>query len=73
MGVRLFKKLLLSLVDTASKNLDQTTLAQITLAQLMGKAATVRNTQMTTKRSLGTSFNESRAADIHTNQAGSSQ
>ena len=47
MGVRLFKKFLLALVDTASKNLDQTTLAQITLAQLMRKAATVRNTQMT--------------------------
>ena len=31
MGVRLFKKFLLALVDTASKNLDQTTLAQITL------------------------------------------
>ena len=34
MRVRLFKKLLLALVDTASKNLDQTTLAQITPAQL---------------------------------------
>ena len=33
MGVRLFKKFLLALVDTASKNLDQTTLAQITLDQ----------------------------------------
>ena len=47
MGVRLFKKLLLALVDTASKNLDQTTLAQITPAQLMRPAATVRNTQVT--------------------------
>ena len=47
MGVRLFKKLLLALVDTASKNLDQTTLAQITPAQLMRKAATLRNTQVT--------------------------
>ena len=47
MGVRWFKKFLLALVDTASKNLDQTTLAQITLAQLMRKAATVRNTQVT--------------------------
>ena len=47
MGVRLFKKFLLALVDTASKNLDQTTLAQITPAQLMRKAATVRNTQVT--------------------------
>ena len=37
----------LALVDTASKNLDQTTLAQITPAQLMRKAATVRNTHMT--------------------------
>ena len=47
MCVRLFKKFLLALVDTASKNLDQTTLAQITPAQLMRKAATVRNTQIT--------------------------
>ena len=47
MGVRLFKKFLFALVDTASKNLDQTTLAQITPAQLMRKAATVRNTQVT--------------------------
>ena len=39
--VRLF------LVDTTSKNLDQTTLAQITPAQLMRKAATVRNTHVT--------------------------
>ena len=30
MGERRFKKFLLALVDTASKNLDQTTLAQIT-------------------------------------------
>ena len=46
MGVRLFKNFLslLALVDTASKNLDQTTLAQLTPAQLMRKAATVRNT-----------------------------
>ena len=47
MGVRLFKKFLLALVDTASKNLDQTTLAQITPAQLVRKAATERNTQVT--------------------------
>ena len=47
MGVRLFKKFLSALVDTASKNLDQTTLSQITLAQLMRKVATVRNTQVT--------------------------
>ena len=82
MGVRLLKKFLLALVDTASKNLDQTTLAQITPAQLMCKAATVRKTQVTqsgkargighgtkTKRSLGPSFHESTAADIHANQA----
>ena len=43
MGVRLFKKFLSAFVDTASKNLDQTTLSQITPAQLMRKAATVRN------------------------------
>ena len=30
MGVRLFKKFFLAFVDTASKNLDQTPLAQIT-------------------------------------------
>ena len=47
MGVRLLKKFLLALVDTASKNLDQTTLAQITPAQFMRKAATVKNTQVT--------------------------
>ena len=47
MSVRLFKKFLLALVDTVSKNLDQTTLAHITLAQLMRKSATVRNTQIT--------------------------
>ena len=35
MGVRLFKKFLLALVDTASKNWDQTTLSQVTPAQLM--------------------------------------
>ena len=46
-GVRLFKKCLLALVDTASRNLDQATLSQITPAQLMRKAATVRNTQVT--------------------------
>ena len=45
--VRLFKKFLLALVDTASRHLDQTTLAQITPAQLMRNAATVRNTQVT--------------------------
>ena len=47
MGVRLFKKSLSALVDTASKNLDQTTLSQITPAQLMRRAATLRNTQVT--------------------------
>ena len=34
-------------VDTASKNLDKTTLSQITPAELMRKAATVRNTEVT--------------------------
>ena len=47
MCVRLFKKCFLALVDTASIKLDQTTLAQITPAQLMRKAATVRHTQVT--------------------------
>ena len=47
MGVRLFEKFLVALVETASNNLDQTTLAQLTPAQLMRKAATVRNTQVT--------------------------
>ena len=47
MGVRLLKKFPLALVDTASKNQDQTTLAQIAPAQLMRKAATMKNTQVT--------------------------
>ena len=47
MGVQLFKKFLCALVDTASKNLDNTTFSQITPAQLMRKAVTVRNTQVT--------------------------
>ena len=47
MGVRLFKKFLSALVDTASEILDETTPSQITPAQLMRKAATVRNTQVT--------------------------
>ena len=47
MGVRLFKKFHSTLVDTASEILDETTLSQITPAQLMRKAATVRNTQVT--------------------------
>ena len=47
MGVRSFKKFLSALVDTASKNLDKTTMSQIAPAQLMRKAATVRNTQVT--------------------------
>ena len=44
---RLFKKFLSALVDTASKNFDKTTLSQITPAQLMRKAAKVKNTQVT--------------------------
>ena len=47
MGVRLFKKFLSALVDTAPKHLDETTLSQITPAQLMRKTVTVRNTQVT--------------------------
>ena len=47
MGFRLFKKFLCALVDTASKTPDNTTLSQITPAQLMRKAVTVRNTQVT--------------------------
>ena len=47
MGARLFKKFLSALVDTASNNLDRITLSQITPAQLLRKAATVRNTQVT--------------------------
>ena len=47
MGVRLYKKFLSALVDPATKNLDETTLSQITPAQLMRKAATVGNTQVT--------------------------
>ena len=79
MGVRLFKKFLSALVDTASKNLDQTTLSQITPAQRMCKAATVRNTQVTLSgwdenlEISWTQLQESRTADICTNQAGSHQ
>ena len=47
MGVRLFKKFLSTPMDTASKNLDQATLSQITPSQLMRKAAMLRNTQVT--------------------------
>ena len=47
MGVRLFKKFPSALLDTVFKNLDETTHSQITPAQLMRKAATVRNTQVT--------------------------
>ena len=47
MGVRLLEKFLSALVDTASKNLDKTTLSPITIAQLMRKAARMRNTQVT--------------------------
>ena len=47
MGVRLFNKFLCALLDTASKNLDETTLSQITLAQLMREAATVKNLLVT--------------------------
>ena len=46
MGVRMFKKIILALVDTAPKNMDQTILAHITLACLMRKATTVRNAQV---------------------------
>ena len=56
MGVRLFKKFLQALVDAASKNLDQTTLAQISPAQLMRKAATVRNTQVTSSGKMHVEF-----------------
>ena len=47
MIVRFFQKFLLALVETVPKILDQTSLAQMTSAQLMRKAATVRNTQVT--------------------------
>ena len=43
--VRFFKKFLSALVVKAFKKLDQTTQSQITPAQLMRKAATVRITQ----------------------------
>ena len=39
MGVRLSKKFLSALMDTASKNLDETTLSQIPPAQLMRKGS----------------------------------
>ena len=68
-GVRLFKKFLLALVDTASKNLDQTTLAQITLAQSRRKAATVRNTQVTLSCKTPAMGRKTKNI-IHANQAG---
>ena len=84
-SVLLFKKFLSALVDTASKNLDQTTLAQITAAQLMRKAALVRKHtgnfewqnayevghRKKTQRSHGPSFHESRTVYIHINLTGS--
>ena len=87
MDVGFFKKFLLANVDTASKNLDQTTLAQITPAQLMRKAANGEKYTgdlkwkdahgighgTKTKRSPGPSFHESRAAYIHANHAGPPQ
>ena len=76
------KWFLSALVDTASKNLDKTSLSQITPAQLMRKAATVRNTEVTLSGKtpmevamgrrprdlMDPSFHESRTADIYTNQ-----
>ena len=64
MGVRLFKKFLLALVDTASKNLDQTTLAQITPytsdREWQNAHGTGHGTK--TKKSPEPSFHESRTA-----------
>ena len=45
--VRVFKKFLLALMDTGSKNLDQRNLTQIICAQLLRKAAAARNTPLT--------------------------
>ena len=64
-------------MDTASKNLDQTALAQITPAQLMRKHTSDLQWQdahgtghgTNTKRSHGPSFHESRTAFVHANQA----
>ena len=86
-GVRLLKKFLSGLVDTASKILDKTTQSQITPAQLMRKAATVRNSQVTLSGKtpmelvMGRrpwnlyelSLHGSRTADIYTNQTGPTQ
>ena len=47
MGVRLFKKFLLTPVDTASKKLTGADRSGTNPAQLMRKAATVRNIQVT--------------------------
>ena len=47
MEVRMLQKFLSALLDTASKNLNKTTPSQMTPAQLMCKAATMRNTQVT--------------------------
>ena len=47
MDVRMLQKFLSALLDTASKNLNKTTRSQMTPAQLMCEAATMRNTQVT--------------------------
>ena len=48
MGVPLSKKILLALVDTVSKNLEPNhSGTDHSSSQLMGKAARVRNTQVT--------------------------
>ena len=55
-GVRLFRKFLSALVDTGSKNLDKTALSRITPAQLMRKAATVRDTQVSLRAKMPMEF-----------------
>ena len=78
MGVRLFKKFLSALVEAASKNLDQTTLAQIAPARFMREAAMVRNTQVTLsgktpmELAMGRRPGDlmARTANIHVNQTG---
>ena len=62
---RLFEKFLSALADTASKTLDKTTLSQITIAQLMRKAATVRNIQVTLRHSKRTENGRSTDGAVH--------
>ena len=81
MGVRLFKKFLLTLVNTASEHLDQTTVTDHSCPVDVQSSSDEKYTGdpewqdahgfvqgAETKRSPGPSVHESRAADIYVNQ-----